>query len=77
MRAIMALRSSASAMTCPHCGGPQMSPEGTYDFPQEGLIINLWSCPSCSNQFETEYKLVHAAAHQKSEEELAPTLLVA
>jgi C4-type Zn-finger protein len=77
MRAIVALRSSASAMACPQCGGPLISPEGTYDFPEEGLIINLWSCPSCSNQFETEYKLVHAAAHQKSKEEPAPALLVA
>jgi hypothetical protein len=48
------LGSCADGMACNRCGGSLIALEGSYNFSEERLIINLWSCIACGNQFETE-----------------------
>jgi RNase P subunit RPR2 len=54
MMTVTSLRRSAAEMTCHKCGNALIAPEWSYDFLEEGLVINLWSCMNCGNQFETE-----------------------
>jgi hypothetical protein len=73
MTTIVPLRRS---VICSQCGELMIAPEQSYDFSEEGLVINLWSC-FCGNRFETNDRAAHAAAHQKSKEELPAQRLVA
>jgi len=50
---IMSLHRSATDTNCSKCGNSLIAPEGSYDFTEEGSVINLWSCVNCGNQFET------------------------
>lgn len=77
MTATVVLRNFVSKMSCSKCGDLLISPERTYDFSEEGLVVNLWSCVNCGNQFETDNKIAHAASHHESKEKLPPVLLVA
>jgi DNA-directed RNA polymerase subunit M/transcription elongation factor TFIIS len=60
MTRVTALRRSASEMACNKCGNSLIAPEWSYDFKEEGSVINLWSCVKCGNQFETEATAVDA-----------------
>ena len=55
MRVTFARRSAdvMTRITC-KCGDSLIAPEWSYDFSEERLVINLWSCMNCGNQFETE-----------------------
>ena len=54
MMTVTSLRRSAGEIICNKCGNGLIAPEWSYDFLEEGLVINLWSCMNCGNQFETE-----------------------
>lgn len=77
MPAIIALRSSARTVECPKCGDRVISPEQTYDFPEEGIVVNFWSCGNCGNQFETDTKMEDQNSQQDSKEVAVRPLLVA
>jgi DNA-directed RNA polymerase subunit RPC12/RpoP len=44
----------SDGIACTKCREWLHAPEWTYDFREAGLVINLWSCMSCGNRFETE-----------------------
>lgn len=46
--------SSSDGIACTKCDEWLRAPEWKYDFQEEGIVINLWSCVNCGNQFETE-----------------------
>jgi RNase P subunit RPR2 len=54
MMAVTSLRRSADEVICNKCDNALIAPEWAYDFVEGGSVINLWSCMSCGNQFETE-----------------------
>jgi ribosomal protein L37AE/L43A len=43
-------------MICEGCGEELIAPEWS-EYVSEQLVINIWSCPSCSNQFETKAQM--------------------
>ena len=47
-------RRSSTEMTCNKCGNVLCAPEWSFDFTEEGTVMNFWSCVKCRNQFETE-----------------------
>ena len=53
-------RRSDHGVTCNKCGISLIVPEWSYDFTEEQLVINLWSCTNCGNQFETEASAIEA-----------------
>lgn len=73
-----ALRHDPTETRCAKCGEVLSSPEHSFDFAEEGLLIELWSCARCGNSFETE---THAAAAPSarscSDASMEPVLLVA
>ena len=40
-------------MTCKKCGDALIAPEWS-EYVSEQLVLNIWSCPNCGNQFETK-----------------------
>ncbi len=68
MMTVASLRRSADEMTCNKCGNALIAPEWSFDFIEKGLIINLWSCMYCDNQFETEAFATDGCANRASEE---------
>jgi hypothetical protein len=67
-------------VTCIKCGGRLSAPQYTECFPEEQLMLNLWSCACCGHQFETEaFAPVDATSKIDSEalKEFFPSLLVA
>ncbi len=80
MATIASLRGSAHGMTCDKCGGSLIAPEWAEYFSEEQLVLNLWSCMSCGNRFETEaFVPVDSKSKIDSDvlERFLPTLLVA
>lgn len=67
-----------SHCACRKCGDVLDSPEWSYAFSEERLIIDLWSCMNCGNQFETE-SLAHAGSKEKIDDGAlsVPSLLAA
>ncbi|MEJ2433613.1 MAG: hypothetical protein P8Y53_10800 [Pseudolabrys sp.] len=51
---VSSLRGAAHRMRCDQCGESLIAPDYTEYFCEEGIILNLWSCPNCGNKFETE-----------------------
>jgi ribosomal protein L37AE/L43A len=45
--------SSSFGTTCEKCGDALIAPEWS-EYVSERLVINLWSCPKCGCEFETE-----------------------
>jgi ribosomal protein L37AE/L43A len=43
-------------MNCEECGEGLIAPEWS-EYVSEQLVMNIWSCPSCGNQFETEAQM--------------------
>jgi RNase P subunit RPR2 len=80
MTTVASLRGIAHETICDKCGEPLIAPEWAEYFSEEGVILNLWSCTSCGNRFETE-ALAPADAEAKLDrqvlEEFFPSLLVA
>ena len=72
--------SSSFGTTCNKCGNSLIAPECSEFYSEERLVLNLWSCLKCGNEFETEERL---SADAKSEidrevlETFFPSLLVA
>ncbi len=66
-------------MNCVKCGNLLIAPEWS-EYEDEQHILNLWSCPNCGCEFETE-ALVPAAAKSVSDAMVVkaffPSLLVA
>jgi hypothetical protein len=64
---------------CNKCGNWLIAPEWSYEFPEEGSVINLWSCVDCGNQFETVGTAVGARSKVDNEpfEKSPPSLLAA
>lgn len=54
MSAKALLRNIGDGMSCKKCRAWLADPECSYDFPEEELVINLWSCVSCGSRLETE-----------------------
>jgi ribosomal protein L37AE/L43A len=80
MTTVASLRGSAHGMTCDKCGDSLIAPEWSEYFSEERLVLNLWSCMSCGNRFETEaFVPVDAKSKIDSKvlEEFFPSLLVA
>lgn len=65
MTTIIPLLASESKMTCFQCGNLLIAPEHSYEFSEEGIVINLWSCVNCGKQFETDDRIVHVAADRR------------
>ncbi len=65
-------------MNCTRCGDLLIAPQWS-EYEDEQHILNLWSCPNCGRQFETE-ELVPAAARSVNDamaiEAFFPSLLV-
>lgn len=80
MAKVASLRGSAHGMSCGRCGESLIAPDWTEFFCEEGLILNLWSCTSCGNRFETE-AFIPVDSNSKIDqgvlEEFLPSLLVA
>ena len=80
MPAVGAPLKPAQGVACSKCGVLLGAPDCSEDFPEERLILSLWSCTSCGNKFETE---VFEPVDPKSKidkgmlEEFLPSLLVA
>jgi len=52
-------RRSDHGVTCNKCGISLIAPEWSYDFTEEQLVINLWSCTNCGWSYDfTEEQLV-------------------
>ena len=79
MATIASIRPSRHGMTCTQCGGALIAPEWS-EYVSERLVLNLWSCATCGNRFETE---AHGPADTGSKfdgkvlEEFFSSLLVA
>ena len=56
---------SESNMTCSQCGILLIAPEQSYEFSEEGIVINLWSCSNCGNQFEADEKIAYVSADRR------------
>jgi ribosomal protein L37AE/L43A len=80
MPAVGAPLKAIQGVACNRCGELLGAPERSEDFPEERLVLNLWSCTNCGNKFETE---AFEAVDPKSKidkgvlEEFLPSLLVA
>jgi len=71
---------STQGVACSKCGVWLMGPEYRENFPEERLILDLWSCVSCGHKFETEaFAPVETSSKIAGEEpqESLPSLLVA
>ena len=54
MAMVESLRGLAQGMTCDKCGDSLIAPVWVEYLIKERLGLNLWSCMSCGNRFETE-----------------------
>ena len=54
MTTVASLRGSAHGVTCDKCGNSLVAPEWSEYFSEEQLVLNLWTCMTCGNRFETE-----------------------
>jgi len=80
MTTVGSLRGSAHGMTCNKCGDSLIAPEWSEYFGEERLVLNLWSCMTCGNRFETEaFTPVDATSTLdcKVLQQFLPSLLVA
>jgi ribosomal protein L37AE/L43A len=73
-------RDSGYGVACSKCGVLLNAPVCAECFPEERLILSLWSCMNCGNKFETE-AFAPIDAQSKIDrgtlEEFLPSLLVA
>jgi ribosomal protein L37AE/L43A len=65
---------------CAKCGETLFVPEWS-EFVSERLIVNLWTCTTCGDRFQTEAYMLPADAEPKMTdkdwEQMFPPLLVA
>jgi hypothetical protein len=79
MTTVPSFRNSKFETTCAACGGPLIAPEWS-EFVSERLVINVWCCPNCGCEFETETCMparAESAEVSAPMETFFPTLLVA
>jgi ribosomal protein L37AE/L43A len=63
-------------MICEGCGERLIAPEWS-EYVSEQLVIDIWSCTSCGNQFETEAQMpADTKATAKAINNFFPSLLV-
>jgi transcription elongation factor Elf1 len=65
--------------TCFKCGEALIAPAWS-EFVSERLVVNLWSCTECGDQFETKVWMPANTAPKMSDkdwEQMFPALLVA
>jgi ribosomal protein L37AE/L43A len=68
---------SSFGMTCEKCGEALIAPDWS-EHVSEQLVINLWSCPKCGCEFETEACMpAHAMKDDTAIKANFPSLLVA
>jgi len=74
---IKSFSSTDHGTTCAKCGEPLIAPEWS-EFVTEELVLNLWSCMSCGNRFETEACMpADVEADAEAIKDFFPSLLVA
>jgi len=79
MTTVASFRDSKSETTCAKCGNALIAPEWS-EFVSERLVLNIWCCPNCGCEFETETCMpagAESAEVSAAMETLFPTLLVA
>ena len=65
--------------TCPKCSEALVSPDWS-EFVSERLVLNLWTCTTCGDRFETSACMSEDDEFKMSEkdwEQMFPPLLVA
>jgi ribosomal protein L37AE/L43A len=80
MATVASLRGLAHGMTCNKCGDSMIAPVSAEYFIEERLVLNLWSCMSCGNRFESEAFVPVGAKSKngsKALEEFVSSLLAA
>jgi hypothetical protein len=80
MSTVGALPSAGQGVACSKCGGWLLAPQYRESFPEERLILDLWSCMGCGHKFETEaFAPVETSSKIAGEapQESLPSLLVA
>lgn len=75
MTAKAPMRRSVAKITCSRCGNVLIVPDQSYDFSEDGLIVNLWSCPKCGNKFESADRIEPVEADRKAKMELPKSLV--
>jgi RNase P subunit RPR2 len=77
MTTVASFRNADPETTCAKCGEPLIAPEWS-EFVSEGLVLNLWTCTSCGNRFETEVCMpADAEANAEAIKDFFPSLLIA
>jgi ssDNA-binding Zn-finger/Zn-ribbon topoisomerase 1 len=71
-------RRSPMTTTCAKCGEALIAPDWS-EFVSERLVVNLWTCTTCGDRFETAYMSADAEPKmsEKDWEQMFPPLLVA
>ncbi len=60
MMTVASVRNFQFETTCAKCGEALIAPEWS-EFVSEQLVLNLWSCTTCGNRFETEARVPTSA----------------
>jgi hypothetical protein len=79
MAMMPSMSSTDHGTTCPKCSEALVSPDWS-EFVSERLVLNLWTCTTCGDRFETSACLSEDAEFKISEndwEQIFPPLLVA
>ena len=77
MTTVASFRHFEFETTCAKCGATLIAPEWS-EFVSDGLVLNLWTCTSCGNRFETEaFMQADAEADAEAIKDFCPSLLVA
>jgi ribosomal protein L37AE/L43A len=79
MAMMPSMSSTDHGTTCPKCSEALVSPDWS-EFVSERLVLNLWTCTTCGDRFETSACLSEDAEFKISEndwEQMFPPLLVA
>jgi len=65
MTTVTPLRTPFGSTSCCKCGCALSYPEAAFDFWEEGIIIEFWSCVACGNHFEVDSNM-HSTSTQET-----------